>query len=333
MSNSLRALLAIGIGVMLVPHGRAAATSDDASQVRDAALAASDLVADEQALLADAEQGDQLSDQLRSVDAAGADQLARLQMLGVEVTLAIETALGKLPEPGNPNAVSLAPPPVVYEAAITDLERIAATPDAVTPGTESGSSSDLLFVAAMSLVVLGGAAAANQVWRRSETTDDGGTGWNDDVTGLASRRRLEVDVADGTRPTAVILVGVDDFDAIVSKYGTDDADNVLRDVATVLAAYVRTDDVVYRYERNAFCILLRNADDVDARTVADRIVRAARRVQLSGGSNITVSLGVAHTEGIGVEEALGTADRAVERARREGCDRAVHADERDVVPV
>lgn len=320
MVKSVRHLLVIGAAVALAPVGSAAAAGPDADTVRDEAHNAAELVAEEFALLEAGDDG-----RLAAVDAAGVESLDRLRALGVELTPAIETALGALPEPGAPGAVSRTPQPVVYTAALADLDRIAAT----TPERRE-SASDLFFVAAMALLVLAGTAVANTLWRRSDERDEEELAWSDDVTGLANRRRLDHDVADGTDSTAVILVDIDDFDSIRHR-DRDAADEVLCRIATILGAYVRYDDVVYRYGTSSFCVLLPEADDADAHTVSDRIVRAARRITRPNGSRVTVSVGVARTEGIGVPEALDTADRAVDRARRDGSDRAVHADERDVV--
>lgn len=274
--------------------------------------------------------------QLRSVDGRGQSLLVQLRGLGVSLTPAIETALAELPDAttGGADGVSLFPQSVVYEAAIDDLLRIAATPAAVTAGGDEsgGPSFALLLVAAMSLLILGVAALANTLWRRPDDHDEA-LSWNDALTGLANRRRLDHDVHAVTAggPTSVIMIDIDHFRSVNDSYGEQTGDDVLKRLGTVFEHHVRMDDVVYRYGGEEFCVLLPGADAAEARLVADRIVRAARDVELPNGANVTVSVGIAGTTGHELVEAIEHADRAVDLAKQQGRDRAVHADEQHLV--
>jgi diguanylate cyclase (GGDEF)-like protein len=91
------------------------------------------------------------------------------------------------------------------------------------------------------------------------------------------------------------------------------------------------DDVVYRYGGEEFCVLLPGADADEARRVADRIVEAARGINLPNGANVTVSVGIAGGTGDELVDALEHADRALYVAKQQGRDRAVHADEPGLV--
>jgi diguanylate cyclase (GGDEF)-like protein len=340
-----RALVAAIATVTLIPAGHAHASIDGAEAIRTLASDAADLLAEEVALIAQISPAGNLSPgeraavrtQLRSVDSRGQSVLVQLHGLRVSLTPAIETTLNLLPPPPgrNTSSVPLFPEPTVYEAAIDDLLRIAATPAAVASGGDEsdGPSFALLLVAAVSLVILGAAALTNTLWRRSGTHDLEALAWSDGLTGLANRRRLDADLqaaaVDGR--TSVIMIDVDHFKSVNDSYGHQTGDDVLKRLGTVLEHHVRMDDVVYRYGGEEFCVLLPGADAHEARRVADRIVEAARGINLPNGANVTVSVGIAGGTGDELVDALEHADRALYLAKQQGRDRAVHADEPGLV--
>lgn len=349
-----RHALAVAVtAVSLVSGGSAAAFAsspaptsvDGAEAVRTLATDAVDLLAREAALVAlatpttetDAAELATVRAQLRSVDGQGQATLVQLQGLGVRLTPAIESTLDRLPDDAidvDTTTVARFPLPVVYEAAIADLTRIAATPAAVAPVGErsQGPSYALLGVAALSLLVLGTAALANTLWRRPDSDELEAMAWSDGLTGLANRRRLDRDIADrNTGPTGAIMIDVDHFKAVNDAYGHQVGDDILRRLGTLLAHHVRVDDVVYRYGGEEFCVLLPDADADATRRVADRLVHAARTVDLPNGANITVSVGVARTLGNDVADAVEHADQALYRAKRQGRDQAVFADDNELV--
>lgn len=333
------ALVAAVATVALIPAGQAHASIDGAEAIRTLASEGAELLAEELALIAQAAPSGTLSPgelaavrtELRAVDGQGQSVLVQLRGLGLSLTPAIETTLDLLPAPPGRNAptVPLFPEPMVYEAAIDDLLRIAATPAVASGGDESnGPSFALLLVAAVSLLILGAAALTNTLWRRSDTHDLEALAWSDGLTGLANRRRLDHDLravaADG--PTSVIMIDVDHFKSVNDSYGHQIGDNVLKRLSTVFEHHVRMDDVVYRYGGEEFCVLLPGADADEARLVADRIVEAARGINLPNGANVTVSVGIAGGSGDELADAIEHADRALYLAKQQGRDRAVHAD-------
>lgn len=344
MLNTRHALVAVVATVTLIPAGSAQASIDGAQAVRALATDAAELLAEEVALVGMADPSGALSPtdlaevraQLRSIDGQGQSVLVQLQGLGVSLTPAIETVLDRLPQTDESAAggVSRVPQRVVYEAAIDDLLRIAATPAAVAPvGNGSGSPSyALLIVAAVSLLILGAAALTNTLWRRPETLELEALAWSDGLTGLANRRRLDHDLhAHREGPTSVIMIDVDHFKGVNDAYGHHAGDEVLRRLGTILEHHVRIDDVVYRYGGEEFCVLLPGADAEEAHLVADRIVEAARSISLPNGANITVSVGIADGMSDQLAEAVELADRALYVAKQRGRDQAVHANEQDLV--
>ncbi|MCB0966808.1 MAG: GGDEF domain-containing protein [Ilumatobacter sp.] len=313
------ALIATAMAVVAVPSTAVAAPEDDA--VRELADTAAELVAEEQALLRTTDQ----ASRLRVVDGTGTMLLEQFDELDVRLTAATRAALSPLPAEG----AGFAPPSQVYDAALDDLMRISATPSAVLP-TESGSSGPalgLLAVAAMSLLVLGAAALANSL-RRESDGELAAMAWSDGLTGLANRRRLDHDLEThqlDDESIAAIMVDVDHFKSINDRFGHQEGDEVLRRIASMLAAHVRYDDVVYRYGGEEFCILLPGATHDDAVGVANRIVEAARTIILPDDTHLTVSAGVAHVDDADAATTVESADRALIAAKTAGRDRMIDA--------
>ena len=349
--NPRRALLAVVATVVMIPVGHVHASIGGTEAIRTLATDAADLLAEELALVTRTTDAGAMSpgdlgamrSQLRAVDGQGKSVLVQLRSLGVSLTPAIETTLDRLPDAGDVPAtgeaggssVELFPGPMVYEAAIDDLLRIAATPAAVASGDDesNGPSFALLLVAAVALVLLGSAALANTLWRRPRSDDPETSTWSDGLTGLPNRRRLDRDLraAAADAPTSVIMIDVDHFKTLNDSYGHQTADDVLKRLGTVFEHHVRMDDVVYRYGAEEFCVLLPGADAAAARLVADRIVEAAHGIELPNGANVTVSVGIAGGAGDELADAIEHADRALYLAKQQGRDRAVHADQHGLV--
>jgi diguanylate cyclase (GGDEF)-like protein len=334
MFSVRHALVAAALAAVVVAPGSASSASTDTPElVRDLAENGTRLISEERQLLEVLRpDGDATPDQrtdarsdLAAVDAQGEAVRRQLELLGVDLTNAIEQVMAPLPQ--RPDGTVGQPPlRIVYDAAIDDLARIAATPAAATPTAEErdrGNTFGLLAVAAVALVALGLAALANAL-RRTDDDDLAAMAWSDGLTGVGNRRRLDRDLAahDGEGPTAVIMVDVDHFKLVNDKHGHQVGDGVLRAISAVLAEQVRRDDIVYRYGGEEFCVLLPDATRADARSIADRIVDAARSITLPDGSHVTVSVGVA--EGVASEVAgtLEVADRALYAAKSGGRDRS-----------
>jgi diguanylate cyclase (GGDEF)-like protein len=342
MSFVGRALTTVAVtAIAVIPAATASATADTPQIVRDLAINGAHLVAEESELLTLAQtEGLSPADlaearsNLHTVDVQAAEIMQQLDLLGVDLSSAIRAVMAPLPPPSSPAAdIPMPPPPVVYDAAIADLMRVAATPAALTPISNSsdggGTSFGLLAVAAAALLALGLAALANTLRRSDDGEDLAAMAWSDGLTGVANRRRLDRDIAanaGGAGPTAVIMVDVDHFKQVNDKYGHQVGDDVLRAVGAALADHVRHDDVVYRYGGEEFCVLLPGATPGEAHAVADRVVSAMRMILLPDGRHITVSVGVAHGRSGDVADALETADRALYAAKANGRDRATAGD-------
>jgi diguanylate cyclase (GGDEF)-like protein len=152
----------------------------------------------------------------------------------------------------------------------------------------------------------------------------------DPLTGLFNRSQLfltlEQEVSRTRRSDrgfCVLMIDVDGLKAVNDSGGHLRGDEVLRALGTVIHGSIRTVDSAYRYGGDEFVVLLPETEIVGAFVVAEKIRLGAEEVGLvaGGGDPITsVSIGlVSHPEdGLGAEELLVAADRAMYQAKKLG---------------
>ncbi len=124
---------------------------------------------------------------------------------------------------------------------------------------------------------------------------------------------------------SVVLVDADGSDAWRAQNGDLQASVLLRELAGVLAAQVRSFDLLTRFAADQFMIVLPQTGPDGAREVAER-VRAAVAAHGFGAAapgTVTASLGVASFPRAGTEVSalLAAAERALARARERGANR------------
>lgn len=150
----------------------------------------------------------------------------------------------------------------------------------------------------------------------------------DELTGIASRRHFfevaERDVAvalRGGRPLTVVMVDIDHFKRVNDTYGHPTGDDVIRIVASRLAAEIRATDTLGRYGGEEFALVL---PDAGAETdLPERLRRAIGEVPIetrSGLLSITISLGLTHlrTDDVDIAGLLARADQGLYEAKRNG---------------
>jgi len=152
----------------------------------------------------------------------------------------------------------------------------------------------------------------------------------DPLTGLRNRRGMEEALEamdrEGKQPSHVAILDVDHFKLVNDSRGHDEGDRVLRGIACLLASSVRNVDLCGRWGGEEFIVAFSDLGDDHAAASAERI-RAAVASYSFGSENsplgVTVTLGIAAVGEAGFEEALGRADRAMYRGKREGRNRVV----------
>lgn len=134
------------------------------------------------------------------------------------------------------------------------------------------------------------------------------------LTGLANRRRLDLDLASITTDDAVayVMVDIDHFKNFNDTNGHAAGDEALRQVSALLKSSVRPMDLVYRYGGEEFCVLLPGATAEEAAVVAERARAAVESAIIPGMEQqpagvVTISVGVS-------DSAFGTPSDLVERA-------------------
>jgi diguanylate cyclase (GGDEF)-like protein len=154
----------------------------------------------------------------------------------------------------------------------------------------------------------------------------------DPLTGLANRRefaeQLDRAVADTARPCALVLVDIDHFKAVNDTHGHPVGDACLVEVAQRLAAVYSDAVVIARLGGEEFGAL--SHASLDAASAQADLLRARLHDAPvdAGGTRValTVSIGIAVTDGLGADAAtrlFRAADAALYRAKAGGRDRVV----------
>lgn len=157
----------------------------------------------------------------------------------------------------------------------------------------------------------------------AQTVAMGEAARRDPLTGLGNRQRL-LDLLDGPgEPVAVLFVDVDRFKSVNDTFSHEVGDEVLRQVATLLARQCRAGDVVVRYGGDEFVVVVSD-DPRAAAAVADRVHAAVRDHpwgRAAPGLAVSVSVGVATAPDLAA--ALAAADASLYDAKRQGRNRVV----------
>jgi len=162
----------------------------------------------------------------------------------------------------------------------------------------------------------------------------------DHLTGLFNRRymeeTLERELLRASRKglsLGIMMLDVDHFKRFNDTWGHAAGDKILRELGSLLLKKVRGEDVASRYGGDEFIIVLPDASREVTRERANRLCEHARRLKTHFKSQtfemITFSVGVAAfpENGTTSEEILKAADTTLYRAKHEGRDRVVAANQ------
>jgi diguanylate cyclase (GGDEF)-like protein len=180
----------------------------------------------------------------------------------------------------------------------------------------------LLALASLAALAIERARLASTVAERSEWFER--MAHTDPLTGLANERTigriLEAELVRAGRQggeVSLALFDVDDFQATNRDGGHAAGDDVLRQVAAVLAESVRLVDTVGRVGGDEFVLI---APGPAGAVVAQRVLSGIAALPAIGGRPITVSAGVARfpADGTEAQALIAAATDGLARARREG---------------
>ena len=156
---------------------------------------------------------------------------------------------------------------------------------------------------------------------------------HDPLTDLFNRRRFEDELGREVaragrygRGGVVLLMDLDDFKAVNDNFGHIWGDEVLRRIAAILRERLRTTDILSRLGGDEFAILLPEGDEVQGRSLAEKLLRVMREESIKtdrGEIKLTTSIGVVGLEALKGSDLdpLVAADAAMYRAKNEGRDR------------
>ena len=195
----------------------------------------------------------------------------------------------------------------------------------------------LALLACLTLLLFRGAASLVGQMRRVASIDR--TAITDALTGLRQRayldRRMQEEMSRSQRhgqAVSLILLDVDEFADINRDHGYQVGDKVLSEISQMLAAGLRTSDVLVRYAGEEMAVLATDTTPAGAVLVAERLrrevevgARKALREAQGARRPITVSAGVAGIDaGVkGRYDLFSAAERALEQAKAQGKNRVV----------
>jgi diguanylate cyclase (GGDEF)-like protein len=158
----------------------------------------------------------------------------------------------------------------------------------------------------------------------------------DGLTGLPNRRAIEEwagrQLSGAARygfPFWVVMADLDNFKNVNDTYGHDAGDTVLKEFGEILKTNSRRSDICGRIGGEEFLIALTHTEEINVRTVVERILNQLREHKFSfGGKTITItitaSFGVSGFQGKLPPESkklVSQADGALYAAKRAGRNR------------
>ncbi len=166
----------------------------------------------------------------------------------------------------------------------------------------------------------------------------------DPLTGIANRRRATDQLLRAVRlaeeenqPLGVFLIDLDHFKRVNDTWGHATGDEVLRQAAQTLQAYLRTSDLVARFGGEEFLVIAPGTSAQNAAALAERLRAGISRLRISIGReqiSVTFSVGVSVYDPTTSprkrtpEALLHMADEALYRAKDSGRNRVCVAADR-----
>ncbi len=151
--------------------------------------------------------------------------------------------------------------------------------------------------------------------------------YHDVLTGLPNRAlftdRLEIALSRARRhgrKVAVMFLDLDGFKQVNDELGHESGDDLLREIAGRLSTCLRAHDTVARLGGDEFVMLLDEADEILASSIAGRVIQTVQMPHLISGRRVQVnaSIGIALGEGEEADRLLRRADIAMYEAKRGG---------------
>lgn len=159
--------------------------------------------------------------------------------------------------------------------------------------------------------------------------------YTDPLTGIPNHRALQERLQAALRsslycnqPLSVAMVDIDHFKRVNDTFGHSAGDTVLKQLASILQAGCRGNDLVGRIGGEEFCLILPKVKASTAVQVLGRLRKAIENMPTPFGK-ITASFGVAQAgpDVLNPEDLLGRADRALYAAKSGGRNQVIAWDQ------
>lgn len=132
-------------------------------------------------------------------------------------------------------------------------------------------------------------------------------------------------------PMSLILLDIDRFKSITEKHGFITRDEVLYQVLQVMRSNIRDTDLLFRYENNTYCLILKGVSKKNALEISERIrcsvdafIFEISNITLS---HITISNGITELKSNdSIESIFFSATHAMQHAKKMGRNQSIVAD-------
>jgi diguanylate cyclase (GGDEF)-like protein len=153
----------------------------------------------------------------------------------------------------------------------------------------------------------------------------------DKLTALINRQALDKVISKERerairykRPLSLIMFDIDHFKRINDTYGHIVGDSVLREVASLAQANLRTNESLGRWGGEEFMVVLPETSIEGARLAAEKLRRLFERSNFAGIKELTASFGVTeYSNRENIDRFLQRVDDALYVAKQEGRSRVV----------
>lgn len=123
-------------------------------------------------------------------------------------------------------------------------------------------------------------------------------------------------------PFSLLLVSPDYIHRVNNRFGTDQTEKLLKNLANILFSLCRTEDAIARWSYSDFLIICNNTSLEKADHLAQRICAEVRNSTLVEGHTVTCSVGVAESSEDSIADLLTKVEKALALAQSKGRNRS-----------
>ena len=132
-------------------------------------------------------------------------------------------------------------------------------------------------------------------------------------------------------PLSLILLDIDRFKRISGQHGFITRDEILYQTMQVLRSNIRDTDLLFRYENDTYCLILKGVTEQNALLVSERIRQAVDdyvfKFNYTKTSHLTISCGIAKLDSNdSIDSIFSRATNAMHHAKKLGRNQSIVAD-------